>query len=65
MFDAFYATQVESISSGAETNTLVQAAGAALLDKIGNAILVTHSQAGPFGWLIADVRPKLVKAFLR
>ena len=64
IFDAFYATQVESISSAAETDTLAQAAGAALLDKIGNAILVTHSQAGAFGWLIADARPKLVKGIL-
>jgi pimeloyl-ACP methyl ester carboxylesterase len=64
IFDAFYATQVESITSAPETDTLVQAAGAALLDKIGNAILVTHSQAGTFGWLIADARPKLVKGIL-
>ena len=64
IFDAFYATQVESITSAAETDTLVQATGAALLDKIGNAILVTHSQAGAFGWLIADARPKLVKGIL-
>jgi pimeloyl-ACP methyl ester carboxylesterase len=35
---------------------------AALLDRIGPAIILTHSQSGPFGWLIADARPKLVKA---
>ena len=61
VFDAFYATQVESLASNAETQTLVQAAASALLDKIGPAIVVTHSQAGPFGWLIADSRPALVK----
>jgi pimeloyl-ACP methyl ester carboxylesterase len=33
-----------------------------LLDKIGPAIVLTHSQSGPFGWLIADARPSLVKA---
>jgi pimeloyl-ACP methyl ester carboxylesterase len=64
IFDAFYATQVESLTNAVETETLIQAAGAALLDKIGNAILVTHSQAGSFGWLLADVRPKLVKGIL-
>ena len=37
-------------------------AGAALLDKIGPAILVTHSRAGTTGWQIADARPALVKA---
>ena len=39
-------------------------AGAALLDKIGPAILLTHSQSGAFGWPVADARPKLVKAIL-
>src|SRR5262249_48317363 len=29
--------------------------------KIGPAILITHSQAGYFSWLIADARPRLVK----
>jgi pimeloyl-ACP methyl ester carboxylesterase len=35
-----------------------------LLDRIGPAIVLTHSQSGPFGWLIADARPKLVKAIV-
>jgi pimeloyl-ACP methyl ester carboxylesterase len=39
-------------------------AGSALLDKIGPAVLLTHSQSGAFGWLIADARPKLVKAIV-
>jgi pimeloyl-ACP methyl ester carboxylesterase len=64
VFDAFYATQVASLSSAVETQTLVQSAGAALLDRIGPAVIVTHSQAGPFGWLIADVRPSAVKAIV-
>lgn len=62
VFDAFYATQVESLASSPETERAMQAAGAALLDRIGPAILVTHSGAGYFGWLIADRRPQLVKA---
>ena len=41
-----------------------QDAGAALLDKIGPAIVLTHSQSGAFGWLIADARPQLVKAIV-
>src|ERR1700722_12379088 len=61
-FDAFYATQVETVISNEETQQRNQDAGAALLDKIGPAIVLTHSQSGPFGWLIADARPKLVKA---
>lgn len=63
-FDAFYATQVEGLGSAVETQTLIQAAGAALLDKIGPAILVTHSQSGAFGWLLADARPKAVKGIV-
>lgn len=42
----------------------MQAAGAALLDRIGNAILIMHSQAGAFPWLWADARPALVKAIV-
>ena len=64
VFDAFYATQVESLASAVETQTLVQAAGTALLDKIGPAIVVTHSQSGPFGWLLADSRPKAVRGIV-
>jgi pimeloyl-ACP methyl ester carboxylesterase len=35
-----------------------------LLDRIGPAIVLTHSQAGAFGWLLADIRPKLVKGII-
>jgi pimeloyl-ACP methyl ester carboxylesterase len=64
IFDAFYATQVETVLSNEETQQRNQDAGAALLDKIGPAILLTHSQSGPFGWLIADARPNLVKGIV-
>ncbi len=64
VFDAFYATQVEGLESAVETQTLIQQAGAALLDKIGPAIVVTHSQSGSFGWLLADARPKAVKGIV-
>ncbi len=36
----------------------------ALLDRIGSAVLLVHSQAGAFGWPVADERPNLVKAIL-
>ncbi len=64
VFDAFYATQVETVISNVETQRRNQEAGAALLDRIGPAVVLTHSQSGPFGWLIADVRPRLVKAIV-
>src|SRR5215472_660899 len=64
IFDAFYATQVETVMAPEVTQQRNQEAGAALLDKIGPAIVLTHSQSGPFGWLIADARPNLVKGIV-
>ncbi len=63
VFDRFYASQVPSLGN-VESERLMQAAGAALLDRIGPAVLLTHSQAGLFGWLIADARPGLVRAIV-
>lgn len=64
VFDQFYASQVASISNGNKIEELNQAAGAALLDRIGPAVIMVHSQSGPFGWLLADARPELVKGIL-
>ena len=64
VFDAAYARSVAYLGSNAETQKLVQDAGTALLDRIGPAVVVTHSQAGPFGWLLADARPKLVRGIV-
>jgi pimeloyl-ACP methyl ester carboxylesterase len=64
IFDQFYASQVQYIGSNAVTQQLNRDAGAALLDKIGPAIIMTHSQSGAIGWPIADARPKLVKAII-
>lgn len=63
-FDAFQATQVPYLADPVETQRLAQAAGSALLDRIGPAVLMTHSQSGTFGWLLADARPNLVKAIV-
>ena len=60
-FDQYYASQVHLSPNGVWTQTVAQAAGVALLDRIGPAIILTHSQSGPFGFLIADKRPNLVK----
>jgi pimeloyl-ACP methyl ester carboxylesterase len=61
-FDQFYASQTESIASTVKTEELMFPADAALLEKIGPAIVLTHSQSGVFGFKIADARPDLVKA---
>ena len=62
--NAFYASTVPSLKDYAAEETLMQAAGASLLDRVGPAILITHSQGGTHGWLWADARPELVKAIV-
>ncbi len=64
LFDEFFASQVSSIADFPAQQALNASAGAALLDRIGPAVLLTHSQAGTFGWLIADRRPKLVRGIV-
>jgi pimeloyl-ACP methyl ester carboxylesterase len=63
-FDQFFASQVSGITDGGISEKLNQAAIAALLDKIGPAIVLTHSMSGTSGWLIADARPQLVKGIV-
>jgi len=62
VFDQFYAALIEQLTDPEVTERLAQTAGAGLLDRIGPAILLGHSQGGAHVWLIADARPKLVKA---
>lgn len=64
VFDQFYASQVESMEDISVLERLVREAGSALLDRIGPAVLVTHSQSGPLGWTVADARPKLVRGIV-
>jgi pimeloyl-ACP methyl ester carboxylesterase len=59
--DQFFQALVPNVSDDA---TVVSDALVALLDKIGPAILVTHSQSGLFGWLAAMRRPDHVKAIV-
>src|SRR5882757_4497963 len=56
--------ELQAIASFPKQQELNRDAGAALLDRIGPAILLTHSQSGAFGWPIADARPNLVKAIV-
>jgi pimeloyl-ACP methyl ester carboxylesterase len=62
IFDQFYASQAPGIGDHELRERLVRDAGAALLDRIGPAVVLTHSMSGPFGWQIADARPDLVRA---
>ncbi|CAG1997342.1 unnamed protein product [Fusarium graminearum] len=65
VFDAFYSSNLQFINNATYQQDSVQAAGAALLDKIGKpAILLGHSQGGMMPILIADARPKLTKGLI-
>ena len=64
VLDQFIATQGPFLVFLAQTQQLMQRAGAELLDRIGPAILLTHSMGAPFGWLVADSRPNLVKGIV-
>lgn len=64
VFDQFFASQETGIADFAMVQSLNRDAIVGLLEKIGPAVLLTHSQSGPFGWLVADARPDLVKAIL-
>src|SRR5258708_23376394 len=64
VFDQFYASQVPSIANSTLPQTLNRDAILALLENIGPTILLTHSQSGAFGWLVADARADLVKAIV-
>ena len=63
-FDQFFASQVPSIQDLISQMALTRDGVVALLDKIGPAIVMTHSQSGAVGWPIADARPDLVRAIL-
>jgi pimeloyl-ACP methyl ester carboxylesterase len=64
IFDQFFASQVPSMTNFILQQELNRDAILALLEKIGPAILLTHSQSGTFGWPVADARPDLVKAIV-
>ena len=63
VFDQFFASQVPSMPR-AESERAMRAAGAALIERIGPCVLLVHSQAGLFGWLIADACPGRVKGIV-
>ena len=63
-FDAFYAGQVGRLADEPTAEKSARAALSALLDRVGSCHLLTHSQAGPYGWHAADARPDLVRSII-
>ncbi|MGC1175245.1 alpha/beta fold hydrolase [Polaromonas sp.] len=64
IFDQFAAQQVPNIRDATKNEELNLAANLALLERIGPAIVLTHSQSGALGWKLADMRPAQVKALV-
>ena len=63
-FDAFIAGYGPMPADLAASQTMDADRLAQLLDRIGKAIVVTHSASGPDGWLLADRRPGLIAAIV-
>jgi len=64
IFEQFYASQFPSLIDFPLQQALNRDAAVALLDRVGPAVLLVHSQSGAFAWPIADKRPGLVKAII-
>jgi pimeloyl-ACP methyl ester carboxylesterase len=64
VLDQFVASQGPMIADMARTQQLMQDRGVELLERIGPAIMLTHSMGAPMGWLVADRRPDLVAAIV-
>ncbi|KAF5125116.1 putative secreted lipase [Metarhizium anisopliae] len=64
-FDAFYRSQVQFQKDrfiGEEENAQ---AYSALVDLVGDCYIISHSQAGAYGWRVGDMRPHLVKGIVQ
>ncbi|KAF1849228.1 alpha/beta-hydrolase [Cucurbitaria berberidis CBS 394.84] len=64
IFDALYASQVQLQADELLSEAQNAKAYTALLDKIGPAYIITHSQSGPYGWRVGDLRSHLVKSIV-
>ncbi len=64
-FDQFFASQVPFVQKPEVIQALNRDAIAALIDKLGPVILMTHSQSGAYGWEAVDQRPNMVKALIQ
>ncbi|HUA07164.1 MAG TPA: alpha/beta fold hydrolase [Solirubrobacteraceae bacterium] len=64
VFDQFQAPVAWMPSAWAEMEAVEQAGLGELLDRVGPAVLVTHSAGGPGTFLAADARPDQVAALI-
>lgn len=64
MLDSFIAAFGPLPTNFRESQEMDAARLSTLFDKIGPAILITHSASGPLGWMVADQRPQQVVAIV-
>lgn len=65
VFDQLYASQQPTVAGPNDRiDAVLRKAVKALLDRIGPAVILTHSRAGTLGWEAADDAPELVKAIV-
>lgn len=63
-FEQFMQSQVANMADVDMQYTLSLRAVVELLELIGPAVIVTHSQSGPLSWMIAQASPDKVKAII-
>src|SRR5262245_48876284 len=64
-FEQFLSSQSDALGTAVLQEQLTADGLVALLDKIGPAIVIPHSQPGAPAWLMVDRRPNLVKALVQ
>jgi hypothetical protein len=50
IFGTYYKSTIQSVTNAKPQEQTMKAAGTQLLDLIGPAVLITHSQGGLNGW---------------
>ncbi len=63
-FDQFFASQVANMPDGNLALSLTTQAVTRLLDRIGPAVIMTHSMSGPLSWMIPQANPGKVRAII-
>ena len=63
-FDQYWASNIPGMENRVMQAQMNIDALAALLDRIGPAVILVHSQSGAYAWPLAQMRPALVKAIV-
>jgi pimeloyl-ACP methyl ester carboxylesterase len=63
-FDQFFSSQVANMPDGNLALSLTTAAVTRLLDRIGPAVIITHSMSGPLSWMIPQANPGKIRAII-